>query len=241
MAVTAAAASAPSTPWWRVRKSSGRKPPRPGSGTPGVGVPTQASGLRSLQPFLPLPPPRIRSSPASVVSLATPSASRRSSPRMSIVPSWNLGMVAPPRVAVGGASDRLCVAAIVPFPRIRPVAISDSGTMAAPSRPTVKPDGPFAYTNVYDVIVTARPSTEVRGPRITSGTSSTSCSSAACTACTSLLSTRGWNAACSTCSWRAPRDRCRSEACTNASCNRRRTPVPSRWPRRLLIVGYPTY
>ncbi len=148
-----AAASAPSTPWWRVRTSSGRKPPRPGSGTPGASVPTQVGGLRSLQPFLPLPPPRIRSAPASVVSLATPSASRRSSPRMSIVPSWNLGMVAPPRVAVGGAPDRLCVAAIVPFPRIRPVAISDSGTMAASARPTVKPDGPFAYTNVYDVIL----------------------------------------------------------------------------------------
>lgn len=95
--------------------------------------------------------------PAPMVSLATPSASRRSSPRMSIVPSWNLGMVAPPRVTVGGASGRLCVAAIAPFPRIRPVAISDSGTMAASSRPTVKPDDPFAYANVYDMIRTASP------------------------------------------------------------------------------------
>jgi hypothetical protein len=71
---------------------------------------------------------------------------------MLIVPSWNLGVVAPPRVAVSGASDRLCIAVIVPFLRIRAVAIPDSRTMAGTSRLTVKPDGPFAYTNICDAI-----------------------------------------------------------------------------------------
>lgn len=61
-------------------------------------------------------------------------------------------MVAPPGVAVSGASDRLCIAAIVPFLRIRSVTISGSRTMAASSRPTAKPDGLFAYTNIHDVI-----------------------------------------------------------------------------------------
>lgn len=87
-----------------------------------------------------------------MISLTTLSASRRSSSCMLTVPSWDLGTIAPSRVAVSGASDRLCIVVIVPFLRIRSVAISDSGTMAASSRPTVKPDGPFAYTNIYDVI-----------------------------------------------------------------------------------------
>lgn len=79
-------------------------------------------------------------------------ASSRSSSCTLIVPSWNLGMVAPSRVAVSGASDRLCIAVIVPFLRIQSVAISGSRTMAASSRPTAKPDGPFAYTNISDAI-----------------------------------------------------------------------------------------
>ena len=49
---------------------------------------------------------------------------------MSVVPSWNLGIVAPSRVAVSGASDKPCIAAIV-FLRIRSVAISgqDDGAL----------------------------------------------------------------------------------------------------------------
>ena len=61
-------------------------------------------------------------------------------------------MVVPPGVAVSGASDRLCIAVTVPFLRIRSVAIPGSRTMAAPSRWTAKPDGPFAYTNIHDAI-----------------------------------------------------------------------------------------
>jgi len=53
---------------------------------------------------------------------------------------------------VSGASDKLCIAVIVPFLRIRSVAISDSRTMAASSRPTVKPGRPFACTNIYGAI-----------------------------------------------------------------------------------------
>ena len=87
-----------------------------------------------------------------MISFTTLSASWRSSSCMSVVPSWNLGIVAPSRVAVSGASDKPCIAAIVPFLRIRSVAISDSRTMAALSGPTVKPDGCPAYTNISDAI-----------------------------------------------------------------------------------------
>lgn len=40
------------------------------------------------------------------------------------------------------ASDRRCIEVIVPFLRIRSVAISGFRTIAASSRPTVKPDSP---------------------------------------------------------------------------------------------------
>lgn len=40
------------------------------------------------------------------------------------------------------ASDRSCITVIFPFPGFRPVAISDSSTVSASSRPAVKPDAP---------------------------------------------------------------------------------------------------
>ena len=96
----------------------------------------------------------IWSASASTFSPATLSASCRCSSCMSVTSSWNLGIVAPSQVAAGGASDRLCIAVVVPFPGIRSVAISDSRTMAALSGPTVKPDGCPAYTNISDAIDT---------------------------------------------------------------------------------------
>lgn len=100
-----------------------------------------------------MPSPHIWSASAPMASFAIDSAGCRSGSCMSVVPSRDLGIAAPSRVAVTGASARLCIAVIVPFLGIRLVAIPDPRTMAVLLWPSAKPRRPPAYTNISDTII----------------------------------------------------------------------------------------
>ena len=109
----------------------GRNCHPPGLGTLGAGVPTQVAGLLSRWPLPLLPPARVWSAPAPIVSLAMGSASWRRGPRRLTVPSEGLGRSPGVTCATSGASGRLRVAVIAPLARTWHVSIPDSGTMAA--------------------------------------------------------------------------------------------------------------